>query len=1062
VKTRLLAIFALTMGMTLLFLFAPGGMLRPVAQAPQVELFGWFTIIWGDGPPGSNIEVGPLYLLADDTGQTTEILLQEDIEIGGAGNIFGLNGQQVTVTGEWLDLPAISGAAKPVLQARSIELATGKNTLDATAPLSHQLSGSLPYITIMCKFADVADEQEPLPYFQEMYGDLDSYWREVSYDQIDLGGSNSMGWYTLPHPKSFYEGLRDFSTQLTLLLDCAAVADANVFFPNYSGINLMFNDDVLGVAVGGGEYVTLDGVTKPWPVTWNPPWAWTEPLVPTVKHEMGHSFGLPHSSGPYGQTYDNVWDNMSDSRSQHIISFHKDILGWIPPAQKFIAPGGSEATISLEQLALPQTHHYQMAQIPLYGSTTHFYTLETRGLTGYDAVLPGEAVIIHEVKFDREEPAHVIDVDHNGYTGDEGAMWIPGEIFTDPDDNITVCIKARTATGFVVTVGLDMIPLCAFQPDFSTSTTSAEPVRPTANDQITFRLRLINYGVKASGVVVTTTIPNDTTYVPGSATTSQGLVSGAGPLVFDVGDMAYDTSVTVTFTAVVDNEVLSPTVLSGPATVAWDGGSLSLTHLAIANGLTVYLPTIHRYGTAYLPSSVCNTPATPSLVSPSNGATINNTTPIFDWNSASHATEYQLQVDNNSDFSSPEIDVTVASTDHTPTLGLSDGAYSWRVRGHNTGNGCDVYGAWSSVWSVSIDTTIPAMGGVEEIVVVGIDGYVYAYDYQGNLVFKSPEGGWNHVATADLNNDGDKEIIAVGANTVKVYDPQVIGTSFNFSATYTANIGQFTRVGTGNLISNDANPEIALLRSVGGEGYIVIYDPPDTSPKVNQRFLVDWRDFAIGDYDGDEDDDFALIYWNPNGPSGFKNLMELREGHDPSERLEGSSENFQTSDSEWFDIATGNFRTDNGKRVEWVGSQNLGDNIIAQKWKDQKIQKLWGRPTAFTFVAAADFRGEGMDQVGMLRNVSGDNVSLRFVNHDGIGWADVRNLGTGWLNLAAGNVDAETTYQEAVILKNDLIRVYLRAQGIAADMDCSNEHECLEITGSFNGALALGDLGNEF
>ncbi len=98
----------------------------------------------------------------------------------------------------------------------------------------------------------------------------------------------------------------------------------------------------------------------------------------------------------------------------------------------------------------------------------------------------------------------------------------------------------------------------------------------------------------------------------------------------------------------------------------------------------------------------------------------------------------------------------------------------------------------------------------------------------------------------------------------------------------------------------------------------------------------------------------------------------------------------------------------------------------------------------------------------MLRNVSGDNLSLRFINHDSIGWADVKNLGTGWLNLAAGNVDAETTYREAVILKNNLIRVYLRAQSIAADMDCSNENECLEITGSFDDALALGDLGIEY
>ena len=31
-----------------------------------------------------------------------------------------------------------------------------------------------------------------------------------------------------------------------------------------------------------------------------------------LAHEMGHSFGLPHSSGPYRETYDSDWDPMSD------------------------------------------------------------------------------------------------------------------------------------------------------------------------------------------------------------------------------------------------------------------------------------------------------------------------------------------------------------------------------------------------------------------------------------------------------------------------------------------------------------------------------------------------------------------------------------------------------------------------------------------------------------------------------------------------------------------------------------------------------------------------------
>ncbi|MEM7029978.1 MAG: hypothetical protein AAF629_10470 [Chloroflexota bacterium] len=105
----------------------------------------------------------------------------------------------------------------------------------------------------------------------------------------------------------------------------------------------------------------------------------------------------------------------------------------------------------------------------------------------------------------------------------------------------------------------------------------------------------------------------------------------------------------------------------------------------------------------------------------------------------------------------------------------------------------------------------------------------------------------------------------------------------------------------------------------------------------------------------------------------------------------------------------------------------------------------------------------------MLRNTSdADETSLRFAvvfdpNHtddERLGpWANVKGLGTGWLNVAAGNLDTEDTYREAVILKSDLVRVYLASQSGASDMDCDDSDECLDITGSFKGPLVVGDLG---
>ena len=62
----------------------------------------------------------------------------------------------------------------------------------------------------------------------------------------------------------------------------------------YDGINMMFNSNFdNGYAWGGARYMTLDGETKLWRTTWEPPWAYHS--ISVIAHEMGHGFGLPHS-----------------------------------------------------------------------------------------------------------------------------------------------------------------------------------------------------------------------------------------------------------------------------------------------------------------------------------------------------------------------------------------------------------------------------------------------------------------------------------------------------------------------------------------------------------------------------------------------------------------------------------------------------------------------------------------------------------------------------------------------------------------------------------------------
>jgi hypothetical protein len=81
-----------------------------------------------------------------------------------------------------------------------------------------------------------------------------------------------------------------------------------------------------------------------------------------------------------------------------------------------------------------------------------------------------------------------------------------------------------------------------------------------------------------------------------------------------------------------------------------------------------------------------NPPATPSLLSPASNALVKDYTPIFTWKAVAGAQSYIIQVDNNSNFSSPEVNASssIAPT-FTPTTDLaSNTKHYWRVRAVNS------------------------------------------------------------------------------------------------------------------------------------------------------------------------------------------------------------------------------------------------------------------------------------------------------------------------------------------------------------------------------------------
>jgi len=105
-----------------------------------------------------------------------------------------------------------------------------------------------------------------------------------------------------------------------------------------------------------------------------------------------------------------------------------------------------------------------------------------------------------------------------------------------------------------------------------------------------------------------------------------------------------------------------------------------------------------------------NPPSIPNLVAPLENAPLKDYTPLFDWSNSTLPAgttfkHYELQVDDNSDFSLPEINISTTEgvrteSSFTPLSPLaSNTKYFWRVRAVNDVAGISHFSGWSAVRS---------------------------------------------------------------------------------------------------------------------------------------------------------------------------------------------------------------------------------------------------------------------------------------------------------------------------------------------------------------------------
>ena len=427
----------------------------------EETLEGSLIRIW-DGVENTGEEAA-YYLNTQETGQ---VWLEIPPEILQAFKSFVAAQPYLVVTGSW-------HADRSAFQVQRYEAASppadeDRSPLDRTDPGwaidGSKITGNTPWVTVLCKFPDISGEpHEDIPnYYFDMYGSdypgLDHYWREASDNVINLAGSTAVGWYTLPNSST------DYAAGLSSARDdCLAIADADVDFSQFYGVNLMFNYNIwTSFAWGGCGTYLLEGEYRRAGITTTFPG--NGGGLANLVHEMGHGYCLDHSFINEGdEAYANAWDVMSAAYSnthplweylpQHTLALNKFNLGWIDESKVLTVQIPFDQTFTLARTAQPLTEDYRMAKIILDVDT--YYTLETRQtFIPYDSQLPATAVIIHKYN---AATGKISLLTEGGSLGawQPSAYWTVGETYIDSDYGLSFTVTGTTDTGFIINLSLD-------------------------------------------------------------------------------------------------------------------------------------------------------------------------------------------------------------------------------------------------------------------------------------------------------------------------------------------------------------------------------------------------------------------------------------------------------------------------------------------------------------------------------------------------------------------------------------------------------------------------------
>jgi len=222
----------------------------------------------------------------------------------------------------------------------------------------------------------------------------------MSLGSFDMSTSEVHGWYTVPLTTAQWSMQDRFTACIN-----AAASDATQPYQIPAGRRL-----IVVAHPGVGTFDTGSRAIVR-----------SDTNVGVVAHEGGHSLGLIHSYSN-DQTalnawwaerseYDDPWDAMSWAAAFSVttpfgdapvwLGGHTlDVLGWIPRTRvvNVGADGRLSGVYTLAALSHPEAPGALLLRVPFDSSDpAHYFTVEFRRQDGWDAGIPRDAVLIHEV-----------------------------------------------------------------------------------------------------------------------------------------------------------------------------------------------------------------------------------------------------------------------------------------------------------------------------------------------------------------------------------------------------------------------------------------------------------------------------------------------------------------------------------------------------------------------------------------------------------------------------------------------------------------------------------------